>query len=217
MWRKIEVTFVFPFFFLKGGCCFFYNKNTYTIYLLSIKRNSLLSPKGKMGKVVAGRVGATKDGWGSSSWLNSSLPTCEYEKSDVLMEGILPSPKSLEMLGTTYRSGRADRGWGGETAVGQRSWGAMSRRNAMEVDAKSTCLRVCDKTFLNKRQGLNSYIYYIYIYIYTHTYICILAVWILKENPLLLVQFLTLWERKDAVNQEVVWGKVRLNVYLQRA
>lgn len=50
------------FFFLKGGCCFFYNKNTYTIYLLSIKRNSLLSPKGKMGKMVAGRVGATKDG-----------------------------------------------------------------------------------------------------------------------------------------------------------
>ena len=48
----------------RGDLCisFFYNKNTYTIYLLSIKRNSLLSPKGKMGKVVAGRVGATKDG-----------------------------------------------------------------------------------------------------------------------------------------------------------
>lgn len=63
MWRKIEVTFDFLFFFWKGGCCFFYNKNTYTIYLLSIKRNGLLSPKGKMGKVVAGRGG------GSQRWL----------------------------------------------------------------------------------------------------------------------------------------------------
>ena len=58
------------------------------------------------------------------------------------MEGILPSPKSLEMLGTTYRKGLADRGWGGEAAAGQRSWGAMSRRNAVEVVAKKSVMKV---------------------------------------------------------------------------
>lgn len=61
MWRKIEVTFVFPFFF-EGGCSFFYNKNTYTIYLLSKKEMAFSHQRGRWVRWWQVGVGAVKDG-----------------------------------------------------------------------------------------------------------------------------------------------------------
>lgn len=99
--------------FLERGHVSFLRK---IIHYLSIKRNGLLPTKGK-----AGGVRAKDSSGGSSSWLNQSLPVGEHKNHRCLgLGGSCPSPKGLERPGTT--KGRADRGQGGKTAAGQRSW-----------------------------------------------------------------------------------------------